>query len=1029
MKALRSVQELLSLHDKILKDIASDSAKIQVKIHLGTCGISSGADNTLNAFEKEIFERKLSNVLIRKAACIGLCNQEPTVTVIHPETGKTIYQNMTADKVDKVVEQHLINKKIVEEWAVDMNSPRFKLQEIRVLNNQDINPMSIDDYIGRGGYLALAKVLTQMKPEEVMEEIKKSGLRGRGGAGFFVADKWSFVRKAKNDTKYVVCNGDEGDPGAYMNRAVLEGNPHSIIEGMAIGAYCIGCVKQGYIYIRAEYPLAIETIQHAIDMAKEHNMLGDNILGTGFSFNLDIFPGAGAFVCGEETALLASIEGKRGTPRQRPPFPANEGLFVRPTTLNNVETWSNVPQIILNSADWFANVGTATVKGTKTLCLVGKVKNSGLIEVPLGTSLGNIIFDLGGGIQNNKSFKGAQLGGPSGGIIPSEYLNTPVDYESIPPLGAIMGSGGIVVMDEDSCMVDVCKYFLEFSKDESCGKCISCRGGIPKMHDILSKITQGKATLDDLKTLEELALLVKNASICGLGQTAPNPVFTTLRYFRDEYEAHIIDKKCPAAICQALFKAPCQHVCPIGLDIPGYISLIKEGKYEQSFNLIMQNTPFPLTLGRVCTAICQTKCRRAQVDEAVAIRHLKRFAADYAYNHKFRYKPEMKQKKRTKIAIIGSGPAGLSAAWDLTIEGYRVTVFESMPVAGGMMATEIPEYRLPKKILNYEIENIKNIGVTITLNTRITSVSELFKAGFKVVLIAIGAHKSIRLNIEGEQLNGSITSTDYLRSVNLGKPVTTGKRIAVVGGGNSAIDVARVALRKGAEEVHIIYRRQIADMPAEAEEIAAAQEEGIVIHELASPVKILGEEGRVTGVRCVNLEFEDFDKSGRRKARPVNGSEFTIDIDTYIEAIGHQPETDSLDLDNIQLTKDGRIIADRRTLLASEKGVFVCGDACTGSGTVVEAIASGQRAASSIKRFLGGQELSPLVERNGYKPVEYSHIAPSEKDLKERARVAISELSVSDRKNTFKEVVKTYTAREAKSEAHRCLRCDLDSIE
>ena len=609
-----------------------------------------------------------------------------------------------------------------------MKSPRIALQEIRVLHNQDLDPLDIEQYISRGGYMALGKVLSHMKPEDVIEEVKKSGLRGRGGAGFAAATKWGFVRSSVSPEKYVVCNGDEGDPGAYMNRAVLEGNPHSIIEGMAIGAYAIGNVKEGFAYVRAEYPLAIETLSHAIAQAREYGLLGKNILGTGFEFSIDIFPGAGAFVCGEETALLTSIEGKRGNPRQRPPFPANPGggLFGKPTTINNVETWSDVPQIILQGAGWFTEVGNEKSKGTKTLCLVGKVNNPGLVEVPLGTPLGKLVFDIGGGIPNGKKFKGAQLGGPSGGVIPAEHINTPIDYESVAALGAIMGSGGVVIMDESSCMVDVAKFFLQFTKEESCGKCAPCRAGIPQMLAILEKISRGEAEMADLDTLTNLAEMVTSASLCGLGQTSANPILTTLRHFREEYEAHIIDKKCPAAVCRALFKAPCQHTCPVELDVPGYVSLIKEGKFTEAYTLIKQRNPLPAICGRVCHHPCEKKCNRNQVDEAIAIRELKRFAADYVFNSNIKIEQKTKAKKAEKVAIIGAGPAGLSAAWDLAMEGYSVTIFEALPVAGGMLAVAIPEYRMPRDILQKEINEIKDLGVEIKLIRRLPMMQPLY---------------------------------------------------------------------------------------------------------------------------------------------------------------------------------------------------------------------------------------------------------------------------------------------------------------
>jgi len=1025
MKRLASVEELTKLRDKIREKLSEQEKKTQVKVHLGTCGISSGANKTLEAFQQEVESRKLSNITVLKAACVGLCDREPIVTVLQPSKGKTIYYDLTEDKVPKVIEQHLIGNKVVEEWKLDPGDPLLKLQEIRVMHNQDLDPMDIDEYIARDGYQALAKALTQMKPETVIEEIGKAALRGRGGAGFPTATKWSFVRSAQGNEKYVVCNGDEGDPGAYMNRAVLEGNPHSIIEGMAIGAYAIGNVRQGYAYVRAEYPLAIETLNHAITQAREYGLLGKNILGTGFEFDLDIFPGAGAFVCGEETALLISIEGKRGNPRQRPPFPANKGLFGKPTTLNNVETWSNVPQIIWKGAEWFGSVGTASSKGTKTLCLVGKVNNTGLVEVPLGTSLGKIVFDIGGGIPKGKKYKAVQIGGPSGGVIPIEHVNTPVDYEAVTALGAIMGSGGLVVMDEDSCMVDVAKFFLQFTRDESCGKCTPCRAGIPKMLELLTKITDGTGTMEELAILEELAEMVGSASICGLGQTAPNPVLTTLRHFREEYEAHIIDKKCPAVVCQALFKAPCQHTCPVGLDVPGYVALIKAGEFDKAYNIIMQRLPFPLSVGRVCHHPCEGKCRRGQIEDPIAIRHLKRFAADYAFEHGLEYLPQLKEKRKEKVAVVGAGPAGLSAAWDLAREGYQVTVFEALPVAGGMLAVGIPEYRLPKDMLNKEIETVKKLGVDIRLNTPVNDIESLLKNGYQAIFIATGAHKGDKMGIPGEDLTGVFDAIDFLRATSLGKEVKVGQKVAVVGGGNSAIDAARVSLRKGAKEVHILYRREKRDMPAIVEEIEAAEEEGIHIHCLTAPVKVTG-GSKVDGVECVRMELKEFDKSGRKTPYQINGSEYTMNVDTIIKATGQRPDTSFLKGDGIGTAKGGTIVADPRTLATGRKGVFAGGDAHTGAATVIEAIAAGQRAACSIRRYLRGEELTPLIERNGYEPIAVPPVMPTEEELKEKSRIRIAEIPGTDRKTSFKEAVLPYSAKEAREEASRCLRCDLE---
>jgi NADH-quinone oxidoreductase subunit F len=588
-----------------------------------------------------------------------------------------------------------------------------------------------------------------------------------------------------------------------------------------------------------------------------------------------------------------------------------------------------------------------------------------------------------------------------------------------------MGSGGLVVMDEDSCMVDVAKFFLQFTRDESCGKCAPCRAGIPKLLALLNKITSGNGKMEDIDIILELSEMIQKASICGLGQTAPNPAVSTIRHFREEYEAHIIDKKCPAALCQSLFRAPCQHTCPVGLDVPGYISLIKSDKPAEAYKLIMQRLPLPMTVGRVCPHPCERKCRRGQVDEPVSIRHLKRYASDYAWEHGLSYTPKVKAAKAEKVAVIGAGPAGLAAAWDLAVEGYKVTVFEALPVAGGMLAVGIPEYRLPKEILNREIDNIKKLGIEIKLNSPVKDVDALFKEGFKAVFLGIGAHKGDKMGIPGEELEGVYDAIEFLRNINLSKEAKVGKKVAVVGGGNSAIDAARIALRKGAEEVHIVYRREKADMPAEEEEISAAEEEGIKLHLLTAPIKVIAKAGKVAGIECNKMALGDFDKSGRRSPSPIKGSEYTIEIDTLIEAIGQRPDTASLKLGNVKTGKGGTLVADKRTLATDQQGVFAGGDAFTGPWTVIEAIASGQRAASSIKRFLSGKDPGPRADRQDPEAFTYANVAPTDAETAERPRVGIAEIRLADRKTSMKEVVIDYTAKEAKEECSRCLRCDI----
>ena len=552
----------------------------------GTGCTSSGSAAIEKALVSEIEKNGLKEeVQVVKTGCFGLCALGP-IMIVYPEG--TFYSMVKVEDIPEIVEEHLLKGRIVtrlvyQETVTDngikslQDTAFYKKQHRVALRNCGvINPENIDEYIGEGGYQALAKVLTEMTPDDVIQTILDSGLRGRGGGGFPTGMKWKLARNIVKDAdqKYVCCNADEGDPGAFMDRSVLEGDPHVVLEAMAIAGYAIGAT-QGYIYVRAEYPIAVERLEIAIKQAREYGLLGNNIFGTDFSFDIGLRLGAGAFVCGEETALMTSIEGNRGEPRPRPPFPAEKGLFQKPTILNNVETYANIPQIILNGADWFASMGTEKSKGTKVFALGGKIHNTGLVEVPMGTTLRTVIEEIGGGIPNGKKFKAAQTGGPSGGCIPAEHMDIPIDYDNLISIGSMMGSGGLIVMDEDNCMVDIAKFFLEFTVDESCGKCTPCRIGTKRMYEMLDKITRGQGTLEDIDKLEELCYYIKQNSLCGRGQTAPNPVLSTLRYFRDEYVAHVVDKKCPAGVCKHLLSFEidpekckgctlCSRVCPAG---------------------------------------------------------------------------------------------------------------------------------------------------------------------------------------------------------------------------------------------------------------------------------------------------------------------------------------------------------------------------------------------------------------------------------------------------------------------------------
>ena len=557
------------------------------RAHVLVCGgtgcSSSGSAELIKRFEEQIAKNGLDKeVKVVRTGCFGLCEAGPVV-IVYPEG--TFYSRIRPDDVDEIVSEHLLKGRIVqhlvykekadEEQHVTLDNIDFYRPQMRLAlrNCGVIDPENIDEYIAFDGYRALAKVLTEMTPEQVISEVLKSGLRGRGGAGFPTGKKWQFAAASKADQKYMICNADEGDPGAFMDRSVLEGDPHSVLEAMAIGGYAIGA-SEGYIYVRAEYPIAVKRLEIAINQAREYGLLGKNIFGSGYDFDIFIRLGAGAFVCGEETALMHSIEGGRGEPKPKPPFPAVRGLFDKPTNINNVETLANIPQIILKGADWFASIGTEKSKGTKVFALGGKINNTGLVEVPMGTPLRDIIYKIGGGIPGGKKFKAVQTGGPSGGCIPAKYLDIPIEYDSLIEIGSMMGSGGMIVMDEDNCMVDIARFFLDFTVDESCGKCTPCRIGTRRMLEILQRITRGEGQDGDIEKLEALAKNIKATALCGLGQTAPNPVLSTLQYFRDEYEAHIYEKRCPAGHCTALLNyiitdkcrgcTLCAKVCPVG---------------------------------------------------------------------------------------------------------------------------------------------------------------------------------------------------------------------------------------------------------------------------------------------------------------------------------------------------------------------------------------------------------------------------------------------------------------------------------
>jgi NADH-quinone oxidoreductase subunit F len=1021
----------------------------RIAVGMGTCGSGNGAEGVFRAFASAIDARGLSVDLV-PVGCFGYCAEEPLVNVRSPGQPLLVLRQVRLDDVDAILTavadgvappDALILCKI-EEWDHLTGQVRYGAghadvptwQEVPFFHGQLkvvlrdcglINPDDIEEYIAVGGYEALHKVLAERDPAGIIELLKAARLRGRGGAGYLTGNKWEFMRRAPGPVKYVVCNADEGDPGAYMNRNEIESDPHALLEGMLIAAYVTGA-SDGIIYVRTEYPIAVLRLERAIAQARAYGLLGPDILGLGLDFDIHVVEGAGAFVCGEETALIASLEGRAGRPRPRPPFPAEHGLDGKPTNINNVETWYNIAPIVLRGAAWFAGIGSPKSAGTKVFSLVGKVRATGLVEMPLGTALSQFIYDVGGGGTHGREIKAVQTGGPSGGCIPAEMFDTPVDYETLAQVGSIMGSGGMVVMDEDNCMVDVARFFVEFTRSESCGKCVPCRVGLHKALQILDRFTHGTATHADLEALDELCRMVRDTSLCGLGQSAPNPVLTSLRHFRHEFEDHILARRCRAGVCQDLALSPCENSCPLHMNIPRFLQLYKEDRLEDAFLSVILDNPLPASTGRVCQHPCDDRCRRAAIDEAVNMREVHRAIADQVlFSDRFEAMVERVRERRLEptgmhVAVVGSGPTGLTCAYYLALLGHAVTCYDARPKAGGMLRYALPEYRLPKKVLDREIELIERVGVEfrngVEVGTDVT-LNDLAQQ-FQAVFLSIGTWKEAWVYLAGTELEGVLPALPFLEAVSRAEPVPVGRKVVVIGGGNAAIDSARTARRLGAD-VTVVYRRERKDMPAIVEEVVAAEHEGVRIAFHAAPHRIVGDrDGHVVALEAVRTRPGDFDTSGRR--RPVPTSEvIRFECDSVVLAVGESVDLDFCAASGLKVKETKTLEVDRYTLETSRDRFYAGGDLVTGASNVSNAMGLGKKAARTIHKRLTEREDAPsLIPAFTYGMVVPDPPSPFPRHVS-------AELPAPERVSAWSEVSLGLPILAVHDEATRCLRCDV----
>lgn len=1025
---------------------------IRIKVHLNGCWGQPRAeeqtDSLVEVFRDEILRSGRGDILLEKTVPIGLRSMEPLVSVERFRQDPVIYKEVRAERARTIFREHVLAGKVPLSFALArgvvtkekarpihsdlegkvshvFDHPFFGPQENRLLRNRGIaDPDRIESFVSRGAYQALAKALREMTRDEIIREIQASGMKDREGmSGFPTAVRWQFCASAKGDVKYVICDAHGGHPEACLAANLILIDPHALLEGMAIAARAIGA-HQGFIYSPSGCPALRDTLAQAIAQAKEHGFLGKNILRSGFDFDLEIREGSSSCFCGEETAVIDAIEGGEGKPRRRPPFPVLSGLWGKPTLLHGVETLLNVPFILREGGEEYVKLGTEFSKGTRVFALSGKVNYEGLIEVPMGTTLGEVIFDIGGGISGKGRFKGARLGGPMGGFLSKRDLNMPLDEESLSTVGLLFACGDLSVFDESACAVREVLSGFDLCKSEACGLCETCEEGLQRVPEILDRISKGRGELRDLDELDALARGFGEPDRCRFGQYVSAHIRSALRAFRQEFLEHIVNKRCSAGACQELVQAPCTNLCPVGIDIPRGLSYLRRGLLGEAYRVVAEANPLSGVCGRVCSHPCEDRCRRREMDESVAIANLERFISDRC---RVSTTAAFPVTRKERVAVVGAGPAGLSAAWELRRRGYAVTIFDENPEPGGMMRYGIPSYRLPRKELALEIKEILARGIEFRSNTRVGKdvTWESLKADFDAICFAPGCPKSCFLQIPGEAAKGVMGGIEFLKRFHMGQEVKVGRRVAVIGGGDVAVEVARSALRLGAKKVTLFYHREHFEMTADPSEIEAAIEEGVVIRDKVTPTRIITHYGRVGRLELTEMRRGPFDKEGRRTTRPILGSEFVVDVDTILVAIQRSMEGENVP-EGVEVLEEGNRIKVDEGYRTTHRKIWAAGDAVTGPSRVVWAIRGGRDVGVAIDRALRG---SSEEDEAGFSVEGPASGVWTPEEAEAHGRVSMPTLEPELRKKSFSEVRLGYRRQMALSEAKRCLQCGLKKEE